>query len=87
MSDRIALPDWPRWMPIKLAAAYLSVSENTFRSFGIVPIEQGRCVRYDRRSLDLYADRMAGQPMTPAEVNRAAKDVESAFLERRRNRG
>jgi len=87
MTDRASLPDWPRWMSVKLAAAYLSVSENTLRSFGIVPIEQGRCVRYDRRSLDLYADRVAGQPMTQAEGKRAAVDVENAFLERRRNRG
>jgi hypothetical protein len=87
MTDRTVLPDWPRWMTTKMAAAYLSVSENTFRGFGIVPIERGRSVRYDRRSLDLYADRMAGQPLSPEERESASKDVESAFLERRRHRG
>lgn len=87
MDSRVTLPDWPRWMPIKLAAAYLSVSENTFRGFGIVPVEHGRCVRYDRRKLDLFADRMAGQPLNDRERALASKDVESAFLERRKSRG
>lgn len=72
-------------MSIEMAAAYLSVSPNTFRSLGIVPIERGRTVRYDRRSLDLYADRMSGQPLTPDERKREAETVERAFLERRRN--
>lgn len=84
MADRLALPDWPRWMPIDLAAAYLGVSANTFRGWGIVPIERGRRVLYDRRSLDAYADRESGQPLTDPERERAAKDVEEAFLARRR---
>ncbi|MBZ6382252.1 hypothetical protein [Sphingomonas sanguinis] len=83
--NRKNLPDWPRLMPIAMAAAYYSMSENTFRLLGIVPIERGRKVLYDRRSLDIFADRMGGQPIDGVDAERAAVDQERAFLARRRN--
>lgn len=88
MTERPALPDWPRLMSIDTAAAYFSLSVNTFRSLGIAPIEHGRRVLYDRRSLDIFADHMAGQPLTSGEAERAALDEERAFFadrERKRN--
>lgn len=85
MSDRAALPDWPRLMSVELAARYFSVSVNTFRSWGLSPIEQGRRVLYDRRSLDRYADFLAGQPLSPAERRNEASEVERRFLESRRS--
>lgn len=69
-------------MSIDMAARYFSVSVNTFRSWGLAPIEQGRRVLYDRRSLDIYADRLAGQPLVGADFERARSDVERDFLGR-----
>lgn len=85
MDNRKNLPDWPRLMPIAMAAAYYSMSENTFRLLGITPIERGRKVLYDRRSLDIFADRISGQPIDGVDAERAAIDQERAFLARRRN--
>lgn len=84
MADRVTLPDWPRLMSIDMAAAYFSVSVNTFRSWGICPVEQGRRVLYCRHSLDRFADHLAGQPLAQTDQKAAASDVERAFLDRRR---
>lgn len=62
MASQSARPDWPRLMSIKDAAEYLGVSVNTFRALGICPLNIGRRVVYDRRSLDLYADQLSGHP-------------------------
>ncbi len=83
MADRADLPDWPRLMRIGLAAQYLGVSEGTFRSLGIVPQNIGSCVLYDRISLDRFADRLSGQPLSKDERRAEAEAVERAFLERR----
>lgn len=84
MADRSALPDWPELMSVDMAAAYFSVSPNTFRSFGISAIERGRRVLYDRHDLDRYADRLSGQPLTASDRERVAVDIEREFFERRR---
>lgn len=60
-ANAVSIPYWPRLMPVALAAKYLSMSHTMFRGLGIVPIEaNGRKVLYDRRSLDLYVDRLSG---------------------------
>lgn len=84
-AERAALPDWPRLMGIDLAAEYLGIGETTFRALGIVPIHIGRRQVWDRQSLDLFADRLAGQPLNDEERKRASHDVERSFLESRRH--
>lgn len=85
--SRVNLPDWPRLMPIDLAAAYLGISAGTFQTWGIAPTETpGRRVLYDRRSLDLFADRLAGQPLSADDMTRAASDEERAFFRDRESR-
>jgi hypothetical protein len=85
-SRSVLLPDWPRLMPIELAAAYLSRSVSTIRERGPTPKRDGRSVLYDRNDLDRWADRLGGQPLTPTQREEEAKEVERRFLERRRDR-
>lgn len=63
----MTLPDWPRLMKIKLAAAYLDMSESKFRQL----VEEGRLpagyqddasVKWDRADLDIYADNLSRKP-------------------------
>jgi hypothetical protein len=82
----VLLPDWPRLMPIELAAAYLSRSVSTLRERGPTPKRDGRSVLYDRADLDRWADCLGGQPLSPTQREEEAKDVERRFLERRRGR-
>jgi hypothetical protein len=65
-----------------MAAHYLGVCAATFRTLGIAPLNIGRRVLWDRRSLDLYVDRMAGAPLSEDELERAAADQERAMLAR-----
>ncbi|MFN3677198.1 MAG: hypothetical protein ACK4TC_14585 [Sphingomonas pseudosanguinis] len=61
MDNKKNLPDWPRLMPEKMAASYLSLSIAAFRAQALCPVDAcGRRVLYDRRSLDLCADRLSG---------------------------
>jgi hypothetical protein len=83
---RPSLPDWPRLMPIQMAAAYLSRSVTTIRERGPTPKRDGRSVLYDRLDLDRWADRLGGQPLSPTQREEEAKEVERRFLERRRAR-
>lgn len=76
----------PRFFGIEEAARYLGISPNTFRALDIVPMNIGRRVLWDRHSLDLYADQLAGKPLDPADRARASGDIEAAFL-KRYNRG
>lgn len=82
----VLLPDWPRLMPIELAAAYLSRSVSTIRDRGPSPKRDGRSVLYDRHDLDRWADSLGGQPLSPLQREEEAKEVERRFLERRRGR-
>lgn len=55
--DLSRLPDWPRYLAVEEAAAYLSISANTLRTHvPVTPVRIGGCVRYDRKKLDEYAD-------------------------------
>lgn len=82
-----SLPDWPRLMSVEQAAAYMGgLSTNTFRALGICPLNIGKRVFWDRRSLDLYADQLAGQPLTTDDEARGMADEERAFRARREQR-
>ena len=57
--DMIDLPDWPRLLSRAQAAAYCSVSPNSFDTYftpHLTEIRLGRAVRYDRNALDLRID-------------------------------
>lgn len=84
MSERLSLPDWPRLMPIELAAAYLSRSATVIRQRGPKPKKDGRSVLYDRRDLDRWADRLNEQPLDEPERLKEAEEIERRFLEKRR---
>lgn len=84
MSERLSLPDWPRLMPIELAAAYLSRSPTVIRQRGPKPKKDGRSVLYDRRDLDRWADRLNEQPLDEPERLKEAEEIERRFLEKRR---
>jgi len=80
MADPASLPDWPRLMAVELAASYLGVSASTFRTLGIVPLNIRKRVLWDRVSLDIYVNRISGQPLSDHETERAAAEQERAFL-------
>lgn len=82
MAERASLPDWPRLMPVELAAAYLSRSATVIRERGPKPKRDGRSVLYDRKDLDRWADRLGDQPLDEPERNKEAEEVERIFLER-----
>lgn len=84
MSERAALPDWPRLMAIDLASAYLGLSATTLRANGPSPKAYGKRRLYDRRDLDRWADRLGGQPLSVLEEQAEASEVERRFLERRK---
>lgn len=84
MSERAALPNWPRLMSEQLAADYLSIGTTTLREQGPEPKRWGRRRLYDRNDLDRWADRIGGQPLIVAERKQEAREVERRFLEKRR---
>lgn len=84
MAERAMLPDWPRLMPIELAAAYLSRSATVIRERGPTPKRDGRSVLYDRRDLDRWADRLGDQPLDEPERMKESAEIERRFLEKRR---
>lgn len=86
MASRASLPDWPRLMPIDMAAAYLSRSPTVIRERGPAPKRDGRSVLYDRKDLDRWADRLAEQPLDEDERLKESAEVERRFLEKRRGR-
>jgi hypothetical protein len=82
--DCPTLPNWPRLMCAKLAAAYVGLSETTLRERGPEAKGVGRRRLYDRIDLDRWADRLGGQPLGVAEQIAEAGEVERRFLEKRR---
>lgn len=60
MADRALLPNWPRYMTVGVAAQYYGITATAFRTLGICPVNIDGVALYDRRSLDLYADRLSG---------------------------
>lgn len=87
MTQRAALPDWPRLMGAPLAAQYVGLSETTLRKCGPAPKEHGRRKLYDRRDLDRWADRLGDQPMDEPDRLLEAENVERRFLENRNAHG
>jgi hypothetical protein len=67
-----------------MAAAYVSLSATTLREKGPAPARLGKRRLYDRRDLDRWADRLAGQPLTAQEMQQEASEIERQFLERRK---
>lgn len=52
-----ALPDWPRYLRRRLAAAYLDMSEEFFaKNVPVRGIAMGGIVVWDRKALDAWAD-------------------------------
>lgn len=82
--ERGTLPNWPRLMCAKLAAAYVGLSETTLRERGPEAKGVGRRRLYDRHDLDRWADRLGGQPLTVPQQREEAAEVERRFLEKRR---
>lgn len=84
---RTRLPDWPRLMSAELAAAYVGISETTFRELAPVSAKAiGRRRLYDRKDLDRWADALDGQPLDAGEEESHKRDVERAWLESRKGR-
>jgi hypothetical protein len=80
---RIELPDWPRLMSVKLAAAYVGLSEATLKEIGPPPVElEKRRVLYDIKALDAWADRLSGQPLDVSQTALETTNIESRILER-----
>lgn len=82
----MALPDWPRLMNERLAAAYLSIGTTQLRDKGPQAKKIGGRTVWDRVDLDRFADALAGQPLDEREAESHARDVEAAWLERRASR-
>lgn len=71
--DPIAMPDWPRRMTLRLAAAYTGESESGLRA----ALAKGELVdcrrpgqagpRFHRAQLDGWVDRLAGLPIGGAD--------------------
>lgn len=80
------LPNWPRLMSVEQAADYLSIGRTMLSQQGPAPKRIGRRVLYDRTDLDRWADRLADQPLAPAELLREAQEVERRFFEARRGK-
>lgn len=73
--EAAALPDWPRLMGERLAAAYLGIGASTLRERGPRPRKVGTRTLYDRRDLDRWADALDGQPLDPPAREAEADDV------------
>ena len=66
------LPNWPRLMSAKLAAAYVSMSETTIRERGPKPKRFGKRCLWDIHDLDRWAESLnddgpGDSAMTPEE--------------------
>lgn len=79
---RIALPDWPRLMPVELAAQYLGIGATMLREKGPDPKRLGKRVLYDRQDLDRWADALGGEPLDDKERTAEASDVFKRVQER-----
>lgn len=84
---RASLPDWPRLMNERQAAAYLSIGTTSLRKHAPKPKKVGGRSLWDRRDLDRFADGAGGvQALDDGDVQAQAKDVERAWLEGRKRR-
>jgi len=78
---RKELPDWPRLMSEELAASYLGIGHTYLREQGPAPKRLGRRRLYDRIDLDVWADRLGGQPLEGRALELARRDTERRFFE------
>lgn len=72
------LPDWPRWLSVKLAAAYVDASETAFREeikAGLWPDRNPKTRRWDRALLDEASNRLSNPSQGPAK----APDITGRF--------
>jgi hypothetical protein len=83
---RITLPNWPRLMPLPLAAAYLGIGQTTLRKSGLEPKRIGARIVYDRTDLDRWADSLSGQPLDAIEREAEADDIGRRISERLNDR-
>jgi hypothetical protein len=79
---RFALPDWPRLMPVDLAAKYVGIGSTMLRESGPQPKRLGKRVLYDRQDLDRWVDGLDGQPLNPREREEESDDVLKRVQER-----
>lgn len=82
--DPAAMPDWPRLMSERLAAAYLGIGASTLRDRGPKPRKFGARTLYDRRDLDRWADALDGQPLDAPQRDEEAGDALKRIEERLR---
>ncbi|MDD2706249.1 MAG: hypothetical protein PHU07_13085 [Acidocella sp.] len=65
MADRLIVRDWPRAMPVDLAAKYCGVGANTLTQHGPKPVQIGQKRKvWLRDQLDKWLDTLAG--ITPS---------------------
>jgi hypothetical protein len=81
----VQLPDWPRLMNQRQAAAYLSIGTTLLRDLLPPKKVRGRSL-WDRHDLDRFADAIDGQPLDPAEARSHSGEVERAWLDKRAKR-
>ena len=80
--DPASMPDWPRLMNEKMAAAYLGIGASTLRERGPKPKKHGARTLYDRKDLDRWADALDGQPLDQDSREEEAGDVLGRIKER-----
>lgn len=83
--DRRALPDWPRLMNERQAAAYLSIGTTLLRDLMPPKKVRGRSL-WDRHDLDRFADALSDQPLDQDQARSHAKDLERQWFEDRAKR-
>lgn len=71
MTTRAALPNWPRALRVEMAAAYLGMSEASFRRHvAIEPVQLAPGITaWLREDLDRWLDARAGRVAGSVEVN------------------
>jgi hypothetical protein len=80
------LPNWPRLLNERLAAAYLSIGTTLLRDLLPPKKIRGRSV-WDLHDLDRLADALAGQPLDGGDAESHGRTVEARWLERRKQQG
>jgi hypothetical protein len=80
------LPNWPRLLNERLAAAYLSIGTTLLRDLLPPKKIRGRSV-WDLHDLDRLADALAGQPLDGGDAESHGRTVERAWLEKRAKQG
>lgn len=87
----VDIPDWPALMDAPTAAAYLSISESSFRFVarvqGVKPVDMGLAtVRWRRKDLDGLIDRLPARGANIHAATPAIQDPAEVALVRARRR-